>query len=155
MIWRSRAALGELRRNAWYITTQLITFKRKANALARHVTSTKCVWRAFAHSHLLNAKNMHSANAVSLCGNCLFYPLRHYKLFILFSSFSALGSFYIPTLVMLFFYWRIYHAAVSTTRAINRGFRTTKSSKMMGSRWEFIHTKITTLNGISYVIKGK
>ncbi|CAB0038721.1 unnamed protein product, partial [Trichogramma brassicae] len=47
--------------------------------------------------------------------------------------YSALGSFYIPTLVMLFFYWRIYHAAVSTTKAINRGFRTTKSSKMIGS----------------------
>ncbi|XP_031784361.1 octopamine receptor Oamb isoform X2 [Nasonia vitripennis] len=50
--------------------------------------------------------------------------------------YSALGSFYIPTLVMLFFYWRIYNAAVSTTRAINRGFRTTKSSKMMGSRFD-------------------
>ncbi|XP_011505607.1 PREDICTED: probable G-protein coupled receptor No9 isoform X2 [Ceratosolen solmsi marchali] len=50
--------------------------------------------------------------------------------------YSALGSFYIPTLIMLFFYWRIYNAAVSTTRAINRGFRTTKSSKMMGSRFD-------------------
>uniref|UniRef100_A0ABD2X6V4 G-protein coupled receptors family 1 profile domain-containing protein n=1 Tax=Trichogramma kaykai TaxID=54128 RepID=A0ABD2X6V4_9HYME len=50
--------------------------------------------------------------------------------------YSALGSFYIPTLVMLFFYWRIYHAAVSTTKAINRGFRTTKSSKMIGSRFD-------------------
>ncbi|KAJ8879072.1 hypothetical protein PR048_019678 [Dryococelus australis] len=34
--------------------------------------------------------------------------------------YSALGSFYIPMLVMLFFYWRIYRAAVSTTRAINQ-----------------------------------
>ncbi|XP_070503902.1 octopamine receptor Oamb isoform X2 [Chironomus tepperi] len=40
--------------------------------------------------------------------------------------YSAFGSFYIPMLVMLFFYWRIYRAAVRTTRAINRGFRTTK-----------------------------
>lgn len=47
---------------------------------------------------------------------------------------SALGSFYIPMLVMLFFYWRIYNAAVSTTRAINQGFRTTKASKMLGTR---------------------
>lgn len=28
---------------------------------------------------------------------------------------------------MLFFYWRIYRAAVRTTRAINQGFKTTKS----------------------------
>lgn len=40
--------------------------------------------------------------------------------------YSALGSFYIPMFVMLFFYWRIYRAAVRTTRAINQGFRTTK-----------------------------
>lgn len=40
--------------------------------------------------------------------------------------YSALGSFYIPMLVMLFFYWRIYRAAIRTTRAINQGFRTTK-----------------------------
>ncbi|PBC29804.1 G-protein coupled receptor No9 [Apis cerana cerana] len=50
--------------------------------------------------------------------------------------YSALGSFYIPMLVMLFFYWRIYNAAVSTTKAINQGFRTTKSSKMFGSRFD-------------------
>lgn len=43
--------------------------------------------------------------------------------------YSALGSFYIPMFVMLFFYWRIYRAAINTTRAINRGFRTTKSSR--------------------------
>lgn len=40
--------------------------------------------------------------------------------------YSALGSFYIPMFVMLFFYWRIYRAAVRTTRAINQGFKTTK-----------------------------
>ena len=40
--------------------------------------------------------------------------------------YSALGSFFIPMLVMLFFYWRIYRAAVKTTKAINQGFRTTK-----------------------------
>lgn len=40
--------------------------------------------------------------------------------------YSALGSFFLPMLVMLFFYWRIYRAAVETTKAINQGFRTTK-----------------------------
>ncbi|XP_033324581.2 octopamine receptor in mushroom bodies isoform X2 [Megalopta genalis] len=50
--------------------------------------------------------------------------------------YSALGSFYIPMLVMLFFYWRIYNAAVSTTKAINQGFRTTKGSKTFGSRFD-------------------
>ncbi|CAH1974357.1 unnamed protein product [Acanthoscelides obtectus] len=32
--------------------------------------------------------------------------------------------------VMLFFYWRIYRAAVRTTRAINQGFRTTKEGAL-------------------------
>jgi hypothetical protein len=31
--------------------------------------------------------------------------------------------------VMLFFYWRIYMAAVRTTRAIRQGFKTTKGKK--------------------------
>lgn len=37
--------------------------------------------------------------------------------------YSAIGSFFLPTLVMLFFYWRIYRAAVETTRAINQGIQ--------------------------------
>ncbi|CAH2059717.1 unnamed protein product, partial [Iphiclides podalirius] len=49
--------------------------------------------------------------------------------------YSALGSFYIPMFVMLFFYWRIYKAAVRTTKAINQGFRTTKG-KGLGSRFD-------------------
>lgn len=48
--------------------------------------------------------------------------------------YSALGSFYIPMFVMLFFYWRIYRAAVRTTRAINQGFRTTKGTKIKQKR---------------------
>ncbi|XP_036341192.1 octopamine receptor Oamb-like [Rhagoletis pomonella] len=44
--------------------------------------------------------------------------------------YSALGSFYIPMLVMLFFYWRIYRAAVRTTRAIKQGFKTTKGENI-------------------------
>lgn len=47
--------------------------------------------------------------------------------------YSALGSFYIPMLVMLFFYWRIYRAAVRTTRAINQGFKTTKGEPVAPS----------------------
>ncbi|VVC90037.1 unnamed protein product [Leptidea sinapis] len=47
--------------------------------------------------------------------------------------YSALGSFYIPMFVMLFFYWRIYKAAVTTTKAINQGFRTTKG---LGNRFD-------------------
>lgn len=39
--------------------------------------------------------------------------------------YSALGSFYIPMFVMLFFYWRIYRAAIRTTQAINQGFKIT------------------------------
>ncbi|XP_067619830.1 octopamine receptor Oamb isoform X1 [Eurosta solidaginis] len=50
--------------------------------------------------------------------------------------YSALGSFYIPMFVMLFFYWRIYKAAVRTTRAIKQGFKTTKGSKGIGSRFD-------------------
>ncbi|XP_014486016.1 PREDICTED: probable G-protein coupled receptor No9 [Dinoponera quadriceps] len=57
--------------------------------------------------------------------------------------YSALGSFYIPMLVMMFFYWRIYNAAVSTTRAINQGFRTTKASKMLGTRCRFDEQRLT------------
>lgn len=43
--------------------------------------------------------------------------------------YSALGSFFIPSAVMLFFYGRIYRTALSTTRAINQGFRTTKEDE--------------------------
>lgn len=50
--------------------------------------------------------------------------------------YSALGSFFIPMLVMLFFYWKIYCAAAETTRAINQGFRTTKSKRILGSRFQ-------------------
>lgn len=50
--------------------------------------------------------------------------------------YSALGSFYIPMFVMLFFYWRIYKAAVRTTRAINQGFRTTKGTRGLGNRFD-------------------
>ncbi|KAK3856405.1 hypothetical protein Pcinc_037275 [Petrolisthes cinctipes] len=50
--------------------------------------------------------------------------------------YSACGSFFVPMLVMLFFYWKIYCAAAETTRAINQGFRTTKNKKILGSRFQ-------------------
>lgn len=46
--------------------------------------------------------------------------------------YSALGSFYIPMLFMLFFNYRIYRAAIQTGRALERGFITTKSGKIKG-----------------------
>lgn len=42
--------------------------------------------------------------------------------------YSSLGSFYIPMLIMLFFYFRIYQAALKTSRALNCGFKITKNS---------------------------
>lgn len=47
--------------------------------------------------------------------------------------YSALGSFYIPMLVMLFFYYRIYVVALKTSRALDRGFRTSKSKRVKAS----------------------
>ncbi|KAI0234169.1 Octopamine receptor 1 [Lamellibrachia satsuma] len=40
--------------------------------------------------------------------------------------YSALGSFWIPMLVMAFFYWKIYRTAVRTTGAMKRGVLTKK-----------------------------
>ncbi|XP_041985287.1 octopamine receptor Oamb [Aricia agestis] len=57
--------------------------------------------------------------------------------------YSACGSFYIPMLVMLFFYWRIYRAASSTTKAINQGFRTTKGGKGVGLGNRFDDNRLT------------
>lgn len=47
--------------------------------------------------------------------------------------YSALGSFYIPMLIMLFFYYRIYVVALKTSRALDRGFRTAKSKRVKAS----------------------
>ena len=41
--------------------------------------------------------------------------------------YSALGSFWIPMCVMVFFYWRIYRTAVRTMSALKRGVLTTKA----------------------------
>ncbi|KAL3269535.1 hypothetical protein HHI36_008601 [Cryptolaemus montrouzieri] len=58
--------------------------------------------------------------------------------------YSALGSFYLPMFVMLFFYWRIYKAAVRTTRAINQGFRTTKGKRITENPWGFLLSELDT-----------
>ena len=42
--------------------------------------------------------------------------------------FSAIGSFYLPTLVILAVYWRIYRAAVKQTKFLESGTKTEKSS---------------------------
>ena len=41
--------------------------------------------------------------------------------------YSATGSFYLPMMVMLFFYWRIYRIAARTTKALKEGVLTTKA----------------------------
>lgn len=68
--------------------------------------------------------------------------------------YSALGSFYLPMLVMLFFYWRIYRAAVQTTRAINQGFRTTKGGKSIGSRFDEQRLTLRIHRGRGSVMQG-
>ena len=54
----------------------------------------------------------HSSTALE----CILFDSRGYV------TYSALGSFFIPMLVMIFFYWRIYKVASETTRALNRGY---------------------------------
>ena len=41
--------------------------------------------------------------------------------------YSAIGSFFAPMMVMIFFNWRIYRVASKTTQAIRRGFTKVKS----------------------------
>ena len=43
--------------------------------------------------------------------------------------YSAIGSFFAPMMVMIFFNWRIYRVASKTTRAIRRGFTKVKSGE--------------------------
>lgn len=57
--------------------------------------------------------------------------------------YSALGSFYIPMFFMLFFYWRIYLAALRTSRALERGFLTTKGSSASGSGQDQTNSGVT------------
>ena len=41
--------------------------------------------------------------------------------------YSAIGSFFAPMLVMIFFNWRIYRVASKTTKAIRRGYTKVKN----------------------------
>lgn len=68
--------------------------------------------------------------------------------------YSALGSFYLPMLVMMFFYWRIYRAAVHTTKAINQGFRTTKGSRTLGNRFDEQRLTLRIHRGRGSVMQG-
>lgn len=47
--------------------------------------------------------------------------------------FSAIGSFYLPTLVILAVYWRIYRAAVKQTKFLESGTKTDKSTSSLSS----------------------
>ncbi|XP_046551448.1 octopamine receptor 1-like [Haliotis rubra] len=47
--------------------------------------------------------------------------------------YASMGSFYVPMLVMVFFYIRIYRAAVKTISAYEKGVLTTKTSKETNS----------------------
>ena len=47
--------------------------------------------------------------------------------------FSAFGSFYLPTLIILCVYWRIYHAAVEQTKFLESGTKTDKSLTALSS----------------------
>ena len=42
--------------------------------------------------------------------------------------YSAVGSFFAPMLVMIFFNWRIYRTAKKTTKAIRQGWTKVKGS---------------------------
>lgn len=53
---------------------------------------------------------------------CALFSNKNYVIY------SAFGSFYIPMFVMIFFYWRIYLVAIRTSRALKRGYRTTKTT---------------------------
>lgn len=46
--------------------------------------------------------------------------------------FSVVGSFYIPTIVILLVYFRIYRAAVEQTKCLERGVKTTKAADSAG-----------------------
>ncbi len=50
--------------------------------------------------------------------------------------YSALGSFYIPMCIMVFFYWKIYRAAVGTNKALQKGMIVTKTGSDMTSGTE-------------------
>ncbi len=69
-------------------------------------------------SHLIDYNSAHNCEYNSI--KCSLFNNKGYVVY------SALGSFYIPMFVMIFFYWRIYLVASRTSRALKRGYKTTK-----------------------------
>ena len=47
--------------------------------------------------------------------------------------YSACGSFWVPMLGMIVFYWKIYKTAVAATEAVNRGFVEQKTSGLLAN----------------------
>lgn len=50
--------------------------------------------------------------------------------------YSAIGSFYIPMFVLIFFYWRIYRIAARTTKALKDGVLTSKAGDLHSNSGE-------------------
>ncbi|RWS01514.1 putative G-protein coupled receptor No9-like protein [Dinothrombium tinctorium] len=68
-------------------------------------------------------RNNVSVSCYHVSSQCALFDEKTYVIY------SALGSFFIPMSVMLFFYWRIYLVASRTTSALKRGYKTKKSTK--------------------------
>lgn len=98
--------------------------------------------------------NYHDPDQLSIAKEDFFYeePFCPYKCELTndrgYVVYSALGSFYIPMLVMLFFYWRIYKAAVRTTRAIKQGFKTTKGTLIIYLKFMHLPNPFSFVNSI-------
>lgn len=74
--------------------------------------------------HFMNSTFSMSVNAESVTACELVCELTNDTGYVVYSAF---GSFYIPMFVMMFFYWRIYVAAMITTKAINEGCLTVRA----------------------------
>jgi hypothetical protein len=71
-----------------------------------------------------NSNRYHQINKDNNCEyNLIGCALFNNKGYVIY---SALGSFYIPMFVMIFFYWRIYLIANRTSCALKIGYKTTK-----------------------------
>lgn len=64
----------------------------------------------------------HNVSCIVANTSCTLFNDKGYVIY------SALGSFWVPMLFMFFFYWRIYLVASRTTKALKRGYKSTKST---------------------------
>ncbi|KAL4232421.1 octopamine receptor [Mactra antiquata] len=64
----------------------------------------------------------HSNNCLAETMTCELTPTRGYRIY------AAMGSFFLPMLVMVFFYFRIYLTAIRTAASLRKGILTTKAS---------------------------